>query len=181
MADGPVYHVDASTPIADPDDVVTLVAGTAFCVCRTDGDIEPGSSQGYFAADTRMLSILRLRVDGATPRMLRHESDEDRLSALGIIGDPIAPRLLVHRSVLVSNRLVIDIDVHNLIVDPVVARVDLTVGADFADLFEVKRGEQPRSGFVGAGPRDGHLLLSYDSGPFHRSITPLGRRSGPKR
>jgi glycogen debranching enzyme len=171
MADGPLYHVDASTPIADPDDVVTLTAGTAFCVCRADGDIEPGSSQGYFAADTRMLSILRLRVDGATPRVLRHESDEDRLTALGIIGDPIAPRLLVHRSVQVSNRLVIDIDVHNLVVDPVVARVDLTVGADFADLFEVKRGERPRSGFVGAGPRDGQLLLSYDSGSFHRSIT----------
>jgi glycogen debranching enzyme len=170
MADRSAYNIDASTPIARADEVVTLVGGTAFCVLRTDGEIEPGGSQGYYTADTRMLSLLRVRFDGDAARVLRHDTGEHALTVLGMVGDPIAPRLLVRRVVELTDRLVVDVEIENLVADPVVAHVDVTAGSDFADLFEVKRGETPRSGFVGSGPRDGHLVLAYESDAFRRSV-----------
>jgi glycogen debranching enzyme len=171
MADGSTYHIDASTPIAQADEVVTLVAGTAFCVLRTDGEIEAGGSQGYYTADTRMLSLLRLRFDGAAARVLQHDKGERTLSVLGMIGDPVSPRLLVRRVVELTDRLVVDVEIENLVSDPVVAHLDVTAASDFADLFEVKRGEIPRSGFVGSGPRDGRLVLAYENDSFRRSVT----------
>ncbi len=49
---------------------VTLVEGTTFCVSASSGDIEPGSPTGLFVLDTRILSRLRLTVDGELPRSL---------------------------------------------------------------------------------------------------------------
>ena len=43
---------------------VTLVEGSSFCVCRNDGDIDPGPPHGVFFRDTRILSAWRLRLDG---------------------------------------------------------------------------------------------------------------------
>ncbi len=52
-----------STSTADRD-LVTIVAGSTFCISSRSGDIRPGSDQGFFLRDTRVLSRWELRVDG---------------------------------------------------------------------------------------------------------------------
>ena len=50
--------------LGDPHGLVTLVEGQAFCVCSRTGDIGIGSPQGIFFADTRLISVADLRIDG---------------------------------------------------------------------------------------------------------------------
>src|ERR671916_2390875 len=48
-----------------PDGSVTLVEGASFCLSGGNGDVRPGGADGLFLLDTRFLSRLELRVDGA--------------------------------------------------------------------------------------------------------------------
>ena len=60
---------------------VTLVEGASFCLSGGNGDVRPGAADGLFLHDTRFLSRLELRVDGAP------------LEALGVaLEDPFSAR-----------------------------------------------------------------------------------------
>jgi len=37
-------------------ELVTMVEGTTFCICMPSGDIEPGTPQGLFFRDSRVIS-----------------------------------------------------------------------------------------------------------------------------
>ena len=49
--------------------VLTILEGSTFCICDDRGDIAADTS-GFFAADTRFLSRLVLRLDGSRPLLL---------------------------------------------------------------------------------------------------------------
>ena len=44
----------------------TILEGSTFCICDDIGDVGDKAS-GLFAEDTRFLSCLKLRINGATP------------------------------------------------------------------------------------------------------------------
>src|SRR5687768_7634471 len=46
------------------DTQVTLVEGTSFVVSSRSGDILPGTPQGLFVLDTRIMSTFELLIDG---------------------------------------------------------------------------------------------------------------------
>src|SRR5919204_362856 len=48
---------------------LTILEGSTFCICDERGDID-AETQGFFAADTRFLSLLRLTLNGAKPLLL---------------------------------------------------------------------------------------------------------------
>ena len=48
---------------------MTILEGSTFCICDEIGDLD-GSTSGFFAEDTRFLSRLELRVNGARPLLL---------------------------------------------------------------------------------------------------------------
>jgi glycogen debranching enzyme len=150
---------------------VTLLAGTDFLLCDLQGEVVPGGTQGYFVGDTRLLSQLAVRFDGEPAETLRHEVDAAGLTVVGTLGDPVAPRLLVERQVRLSDVVRLRISLENLTAEAAEVAVSVTVGSDFADIFEVKRGDTPRSGFVGSGPVDGAFRLSYAHDGFHRGVT----------
>ena len=56
--------------------MVTLVEGPTFCLSNTYGDIVPGTSQGLFFRNTRVLSRWELLVDGHTPDVLSVQTPE---------------------------------------------------------------------------------------------------------
>ncbi len=154
---------------------MTLLAGSSFVIADGAGDIRPNNAQwlgshGFYAGDTRMISRLTLAVSGVVPRLLDHQAVEGALTSISVIGDPTRPELLITRRTELTDHVKIRIDVLNLTSVEVAALLDLTVESDFADLFDVKRGVAPRAGFVGAGPVDGALLLTYESGSFHRAV-----------
>jgi N-terminal domain of (some) glycogen debranching enzymes len=57
-------------PLGSADGTITLVEGSAFCISGRTGNLAPGGAQGLFFRDTRFLSRLEVRVNGATPERL---------------------------------------------------------------------------------------------------------------
>ncbi len=55
---------------------ITLVEGSTFCLSDRVGDVEPGTAQGLFYRDARVLSRWELRVDGQRPEPLSVLSPE---------------------------------------------------------------------------------------------------------
>lgn len=82
-------------------DTVTLVHGTSFCVCRSDGEMDGTLAQGTFLQDTRIVSGWRLRVDGNPVEPLATmTSDPFHATFLGRVhpkDSSVESALLVHR------------------------------------------------------------------------------------
>ncbi|MYS77335.1 aminotransferase, partial [Streptomyces sp. SID5926] len=161
---------------ADPR--VQLVRDATFVRLRADGDISGtrGSApDGLFLQDARHLSRWHLAVDGTAPTALvpvTPETDDTAAGALtpeGTRDNPPAYTVFRRQSVaagtftehlsLVSNRP-----------DAVTARLDLTVDADFADLFELRADDRhyakPGAEYDSRDTADG-VLFSYRRADWH--------------
>lgn len=130
---------------------LTLVEGDAFLISDAAGDLLPGTADGFYHRDTRFLDRMRLLVDGRSTELLSSAA-VDAFSAriylrpadVGRSGGngPIIElrRFLgdgVHQDLLVSNADGRALDL----------TLELQFGADFADVFEVKRaGRRARRG-----------------------------------
>jgi glycogen debranching enzyme len=133
---GPPVPLDGST--------LTLVEGSTFCVSSSTGDLVPRAAQGLFVADTRLLSLWKLRVDGIPVEPLTTlEDDSYRATSVA----RTRPRrgladstLLVLRTRSVGDGMREDLVLRNLAAEATGVLVTVAVGADFADLFEVKEG-----------------------------------------
>ncbi|WP_067169323.1 amylo-alpha-1,6-glucosidase [Microtetraspora niveoalba] len=121
---------------------VTVVEGSSFCVSGRNGDITPGGAQGVYHADTRLLSRWELRVDEAPIEPLQVLPAEPYHSIFMSRARPRPGRaestLLVFRDRYVGGGLREDIALRNLSDEPAGCVVELHVGSDVADLFEVK-------------------------------------------
>lgn len=121
---------------------ITVVEHTNFAVSDHSGDILPRSYNGFFAADTRVLSRLVLRLDGrrleplsaanthhdrATFYLANPRLGSLRPATVAIFRDRHVSRVMHERIRLVSYAM-----------EPVRLNVSLEVDADFADIFEVR-------------------------------------------
>ena len=129
--------------------VVTLVDESTFAISGLAGDIVVGSAQGLFVRDTRILSRMELRVNGARPEALAAVSD-DPFSATFV--SRCRPRpgladstLMVFRARYVGQGMREDLVIRNFGDEPTFCSVELFVDSDFADLFAVKEGRVGRS------------------------------------
>ncbi|MBA2558729.1 MAG: amylo-alpha-1,6-glucosidase, partial [Propionibacteriales bacterium] len=120
--------------------VVTLVEGATFCVSGRSGDIDPGSPQGLFFRDTRILARWRLDVAGRTPQELTVIPGEPyEATFLARVRPGLSQtELLVERRRLVGQGMREDLCLRNMSARTVSTTVSVTVGADFANLFDVK-------------------------------------------
>lgn len=165
------YSIDSATPLASRVETVTLIEGGTFLVCARDLSIAPGGMQGYFAADTRLISELFMTINGQKVFGLEHSQQDDCAEEIGVLGDPTRPSLLVRRQITLSaHQMAISVEITNLEATETDVLIDLTVDSDFADIFDVKRGECSRGGFVGAGPSNGALVLAYENRDFRRGL-----------
>lgn len=144
---------------------VTLVEGSSFVIASRSGDIVPGGSQGLFFQDTRVLSRLELRVDGTTPEALAATST-DPFSAVHMArlppgADQADSSVVVVRERYIGRGMREDIRLRNFAEQPAHCLVELVLGADFADLFEVKEGRADPGGddAHGAEEVDGALVF----------------------
>ena len=136
-----------------------LKSGETFGVFDRFGDIGalmPGQ-QGLYHHDTRHLSHLEVLVEGLRPLQLGGAM-EDANSVLGIDlmntdisrgGHVVLPKgtLHIHRAKLLGEAMCIDrLQVTNHGDDTAQVRLELTFGADFIDLFEVRGMKRERRG-----------------------------------
>jgi glycogen debranching enzyme len=125
-----------SVALGAPGATITLVEGSAFCISDGSGDIRPGTPQGLFFRDTRLVSALSLRVNGAPPDALAGTST-DPFAAVFVAR---SANLLVLRRRYIGRGMREDVIVRNFSEEAAFCAVEVRVEVDFADLFEVKEG-----------------------------------------
>ena len=130
---------DESQPV--PASTVTLVEGATFTICGPDGDVDGSGVAGLFVGDTRICSRLVLSIDGdgVEPLTLAARSP----SSATFVGRTFDKRLLVFRDLWVGQGMRIDLRIRNLAREVRPVTVRLSVEADLAELFAVKKGAAP--------------------------------------
>jgi glycogen debranching enzyme len=169
MSDPTPFNTGEPVPVALAGrELITMVEGTSFCICSPSGDIEPGSPQGLFFRDSRMVSRWQLRLDGIAPQSLSVANGES-YQARFLLRRPPAPgeadsTLLVVRHRIVGEGMKESITFCNVGRDATVVRIELLVAADFADLFTVKEGRTGRPDPHNVAPHGGELVFTRTDG-----------------
>jgi len=173
----------------------TLKHGDTFAVFDHRGDIgiEPGSTEGLYHRDTRILSRLTLLLEETRPLLLSSMiQDDNRVFSADLsnpdllIGDQIAFRreqIHVHRLKFLWNGACYErLLVRNFGDRPLRVRLALSFGSDFADLFEV-RGEHraARGESSAARSSDRKVALRYLGLDSIERVTTLEFSPAPRR
>jgi glycogen debranching enzyme len=153
----------------------TLKHGDTFAVFDHRGDIgvEPGSTEGLYHRDTRILSQLTLLLEEARPLLLSSTIQDDNTAFSADLSNPdllIGDQIAFRREQIHLQRLKFLWDgasherllVRNFSDRPLRVRVALCFAADFADLFEVRgehRAARGRSSAARGG--DAMVVLRY--------------------
>ena len=131
-------------PVHTGGGAITLIEGSTFCVSSSSGDVLPERTHGLFVADTRILSVWRLTVDGADVEPLTTIEDDSNQATFVARTPPrrghADSTLLVRRTRYVGEGLREDLVLRNVGRHAAHVVVALAVDADFADLFQVKHG-----------------------------------------
>ena len=122
--------------------MLTILEGSTFCVSDDLGDVGEKTS-GFFAWDTRFLSRLALRVDGAPPLLLssgrmQHFAAAFYLRNPRVDGLPV-DSLSIARQRFVGTGLQERIAIRNESMEPLAFELSLELGTDFADIISVKQ------------------------------------------
>ncbi len=143
----PWVFAGTSAPLRFADErSVTLVRGASFCLSSTQGDLHRASTDGFYTFDTRFLSWMKLRANGAPIEGLSVEHEADgratfvgRMHANATAGSVV----VIRRRALLDRSLVETIELRNYTRAPIVVEVSLGLGTDFSDIFSVKEGRDP--------------------------------------
>jgi glycogen debranching enzyme len=141
------------------EELLALKSGAMFVCARRDGDIRPAraSGEGLYIEDTRHLSELRLTVGGLPPVPLSSVMESGHYAVINATnpvlrsadGVAVAQETLnVRRTVLIADRLFYRLRVRNFASTPVVTVVEVSLAADFADVFEVRGLDRATEGRV---------------------------------
>ena len=120
---------------------MTILEGSTFCICDEIGDLD-GRTSGFFAEDTRFLSRLELRINGARPLLLSSGKVE-YFSAAFYLRNPVAnglaqDSLSIARARFVGEGMQDHLVLRNEGASSSAFELSLQVGADFADIISVK-------------------------------------------
>jgi glycogen debranching enzyme len=175
--------VEPSTTVTS----ITVVEHTNFAVSDRSGDMLPTTYHGFFVADTRFLSTFVVRINGHRLERLS-AGGTDHEAATFYLANPRLPGLapasiVVFRDRRIHRRLEERVRLISYTPDPVRVELSVEVGADFADIFEVRgRRRMRRTVVVEREPR--RMRFSYahagfrraTSVTFSREMTPLDGR-----
>jgi glycogen debranching enzyme len=144
----------------------TLKQGDTFVVFDHRGNIgiEPGSTEGLYHRDTRILSKLSLLLEDARPLLLSSMVQDDNSVFIADLSNPdfyIGDQVAVRREQIHLHRLMFvwggacyeRLSVRNFSDRALRVRLKLCFEADFADLFEV-RGERRKARGRASASRD---------------------------
>jgi glycogen debranching enzyme len=153
-------------------DAIAILEGRTFMYSDAVGDVVRGTIGGLIHADTRFLDQWVLTVDGQ--RLLALRSDTvDHYSAAFYLTNPRMERLPpnavgIRRLRFVGDGLHERIEVSSYVEHPLQVELRLSVGNDFADLFEVKAAVRDRSAQITRehAPDGSRLAFRYANGGF---------------
>ncbi|MGH9075087.1 MAG: amylo-alpha-1,6-glucosidase, partial [Acidimicrobiales bacterium] len=158
---------------------VTIHADDEFAVCELDGEMSSTREQGYFAADTRLVSGYRLRLGRSRPvpcnsSAIAHHSARFEFTnpeILGAHGEEIAAQCLHLRlDRAIGHGLHEDYELTNYSRRAVVVDLEVSIESDFADLFDVKAHRTIRRGSLESTWEGARLVTRYRNGEFTRGV-----------
>lgn len=154
-------------------DNVVVSAGSVFAVSSRSGDIEAGTTQGFYADDTRFLSSYRLKLNGREPESTGAGTFDNSMASFyqsSVRGRSLPPgSVSLTRDRYVALGLHEDITLVNHSSKTKSVRLELSFDADFADVFEVRLGNIRKVGRVVAESTEvQQLRLVYHRDHFHR-------------
>ena len=166
------WTTSASASLRVDGGLTTLVEGPAFAISLSSGDMVPDAPHGVFFRDTRILTELRLRVNGHWPEPLA-ATTLDPFSASFVLRDqPVSgeadSKLMIFRNRWIGRGMREDLAVHNYGTAPSRCVLELAIAADFADLFEVKEGRVEKAGDLHVHIGEQRIDWSYERGSFRR-------------
>jgi glycogen debranching enzyme len=125
--------------------------GDVFLCADAEGNLNPadGGLAGLYAHDTRFLSEYMLLIDGKVPLLLSTSTERAFMSHVDLSNSDIhggdeyqvvAPQqtINIRRTRVIRGRLYERVRVKSYNREPIIVRVTMTFGADFADIFEVR-------------------------------------------
>jgi glycogen debranching enzyme len=166
----PSIACDFQTPI---EHALVLKHDRCFFIANPHGDIAPPGhcSLGLFQDDTRILSQYQLRVRGGSPSLLGVQVPQSYIGHVDLAikdaefgGDSWDPKNCIHlrRELLVSDRLIERLTLTNYLQRSIEYWIELSLGCDFADIFEVRGWKREKRGqFFAPRVQDGMLVAAY--------------------
>lgn len=145
--------------------VDVLKHGNLYLISDPFGDVHPDSrGLGLYASETRILSCSVLRIDGFRPTVLRGDSGDGFRGTIQLTnpeerrdpGDKIAAgRSLARQTLAVTRHRAVGAGLYERLIianfteHAVDLAIELTLGVDAADIFEVRGYHRPRRGRFG--------------------------------
>ena len=156
----PSRRVEAEVPVLVTDlanKTLAVKEGSTFLYTDTEGNLDDRKDfgLGFFHRDTRFLSHFMLKLSGREPVMLSSSSERAYMAFVDLTnpdlydGDElVVPQqtLSIRRIRSINGRLFERIRVKNYNAHRISLDVELSLGADFADLFEVRGLRRDRRG-----------------------------------
>ncbi|WP_406040327.1 amylo-alpha-1,6-glucosidase [Micromonospora sp. NBC_00898] len=154
---------------------VSILDGNTFLVCDRRGDIEPSFDfpTGLFSFDTRFLSTWLLTLDGERLHALSIDDAQSYRTRFFLVpGEPthyLDAKVSVIRSRSIGGSFAEELTVLNHSEQEIEFTLRVDMGADFADLFEIKHARQ-KKGRTTPTAGENELRLSYRREAFHREV-----------
>jgi glycogen debranching enzyme len=173
-------------PVQVGPPTITINRDDRVLVCQPDARVL-GEADGFFTRDTRFISGYDLWINGRRPILLasapiqsfssRFEfTNDDSVDSFG----PIPRQSLAMRiDRTVADAVHEDIDLANYARRPVRLTIEIAVLSDFADIFDVKRGQIVRRGELNSRwfRSRGELRATYVNRDFRRDLIVAVERS----
>ncbi|WP_406073042.1 glycogen debranching N-terminal domain-containing protein [Micromonospora sp. NBC_01638] len=154
-------------------ELVSILDGNTFLVSDRRGDIEPSYDfpTGLFSFDTRFLSNWVLTLNGERLHALSVDDNESYGNKFFLAPGEPTHYLDAKASVIRSRAIVGSFEEELTVLNHTGTEAEFTVridiGADFADLFEIKHSRQ-KQGRTTTSVAENELRLTYRREAFHR-------------
>jgi len=158
---------------------ITIHADDQFCVSATNAEMSSTLEQGYFAADTRLVSGYRVKLGRVRPVLLNSAATGHHCARFEFTnpatkqanGTPLAESSLHLRLDRTIGRGVHeDYDLTNYSRSRVEIDLEISLESDFADLFDVKAHQPVLRGWLHSSWESGRLTVDYHNDAFARRL-----------
>ena len=174
-------------PVQVGPSTITLNRDDRILISQPDGRIT-GEADGFFTRDTRFISGYDIWINGRRPILLGSGPIQSFSSRFEFTNDALVDSDgLIERQTLalrldrtISGGVHEDFDLDNFSPRPVRLTVEIAIVSDFADIFDVKRGQLIRRGQLNTRwfRSRGELRSTYTNGDFRRELVMAVERAG---
>ena len=174
-------------PVQVGPSTITINRDDRVLICQPDARIL-GDADGFFTRDTRFISGYDLLVNGKRPILLGSGSIQSFSSRFEFTNNVcVDPDGIIDRQSLalridrtIADGVHEDYDIDNFAPRPVRLTVEIAVLSDFADIFDVKRGQIVRRGRLDTRwyRSRGELRSTYVNRDFRRDLIVAVERAG---